>query len=253
LELGITVKEATGMPLISAVSNEVDTVAFMLQSAGTWFFDEQGNTSIQNNPVVRRAVELYYNMVDAGVILEVADWNAYIATINNGTVAGTISGCWIIGSISSQPAQSGLWAMTNIPRFGTVPSANYSSWGGSSWMVLASSPNADLAVEFLRATFAGSAELYQTILPVSGAIATWLPAADAPAYAEPSEFFGRQRIFGQLLEYAANVPRVKYGVFNYEARDAVGRAISEIIRGAPIDDALATAQRNVEFLISQAQ
>jgi lactose/L-arabinose transport system substrate-binding protein len=241
------------MPLIPSISNAVGIVALMLQSAGTWFFDEQGNTSIENNPILRSAVELYYRMVAAGVILEVTDGNAYIAAINSGTVAGAISGCYMIGSISSQTAQSGLWAMTDIPRFDAIPSVNYSSSGGSSWMVLASSPNADLAVEFLRDTFAGSVELYQAILPMSGAIATWLPAANAPAYAEPSEFFGGQRIFGQLLEYAANVPRVKYGVFNYEAMDAVGRAISEIIRGAPIDDALATAQRNVEFIMSQAQ
>ena len=251
MELGIMVREATGMPLISTVANEVDTIAFMLQSAGTWFFDEQGNTFIQGNPTLRRAVELYYQMVQAGVILEVVDWNAYVTTINNGSVAATVAGCWIIGSITSQPAQHGLWAMTNIPRFGTIPSVNYSSWGGSSWMVLSSSPNADLAVEFLNRTFAGSVELYETILPASGAIATWLPAANAPAYAAPHPFFGGQAVFQELIAFAANVPRVRYGVFNYEARDAVGRAVAEIIMGSSIDSALAAAHSHVDFLIRQ--
>ena len=251
IELGIMVREATGMPMISTVANEVDTIAFMLQSAGTWFFDEQGNTHIQGNAVLRRAVELYYQMVTAGVIIEVADWNAYVTTINNGSVAGTIAGCWIIGSITSQPAQHGLWAMTNIPRFGTIPSVNYSSWGGSSWMVLSTSPNADLAVEFLNRTFAGSVELYETILPLSGAIATWLPAANTPAYAAPHAFFGGQSVFEELIQFAANVPRVRYGVFNYEARDAVGRAVAEIIMGTSIDAALTTAQNHVNFLIAQ--
>jgi len=251
MELGIMVREATGMPLISTVANEVDTIAFMLQSAGTWFFDEQGNTFIQGNHTLRRAVELYYEMVRAGVILEVVDWNAYVTTINNGSVAATVAGCWIIGSITSQPAQHGLWAMTNIPRFGTIPSVNYSSWGGSSWMVLSHSPNADLAVEFLNRTFAGSVELYETILPLSGAIATWLPAANTPAYAAPHPFFGGQSVFQELIAFAANVPRVRYGVFNYEARDAVGRAVAEIIMGTPIDTALAAAHNHVEFLIRQ--
>jgi lactose/L-arabinose transport system substrate-binding protein len=102
----------------------------------------------------------------------------------------------------------------------------------------------------LNKTFAGSTELYETILPSSGAIATWLPASKSPVYGQPNSFFGGQKIYEDILGYAGNVPLIKYGIFNYEARDAVARALTEIVQGTPVNDALAAAQKNVEFLIA---
>jgi lactose/L-arabinose transport system substrate-binding protein len=114
--------------------------------------------------------------MDSGVLLEVPDWNSYIATLNKGTAAGTIQGCWIIGSITPAADQSGKWAMVNTPRFAKIPTAaNYASQGGSGWMVMAHTRKADAAFDLLDKTFAGSVELYQTTLPPSGVISTWLP------------------------------------------------------------------------------
>ena len=118
-------------------------------------------------------------------------------------------------------------------------------------MVMANSKNPDVAIDFLAKTFGGSVALYETILPASGAIATWLPAAKSPVYSTPIEFFGGQKIYEDLVNYAGKVPNVKYGVYNYEARDAIARALSEVMQGGDIDAALATAQKNVEFLMSE--
>ena len=251
IELGKTVKQKTGVAMISAVANENDIIPLILQSTGTWLFDSQGKVNISGNEVLKQAVAVYKNMVDAGIILLVADWNAYIATLNNGSVAATINGCWIVGSISAETSQAGKWAVTNTPRLNVPNGVNYSSVGGSSWVVLASSKYAGVAADLLDKTFAGSVELYNPILPSSGAIATWIPAANSPAYGEPNAFFGGQKIYEDIVSYAGKVPRIKYGIFNYEARDAVARALSEIVQGsAPVDAALANAQKNVEFLIA---
>jgi lactose/L-arabinose transport system substrate-binding protein len=251
IELGKIVKEKTGIAMLSTVANAPDYIMIMLQSAGVWLFDDQGNPYIQNNAVLKRGMEVYKELVDTGVCLPTADWNAYIATLNNGTVAAVINGCWIVGSITAESSQAGKWAVVNTPKFSTFQSANYSSQGGSGWMVLANSKNPDVAMDFLNKTFAGSVALYETILPTSGAIATWLPAANSPVYAQPNAFFGGQKIYEDLVAYAGKVPLVKYGAFNYEARDAVARAIVEYQQGASLDAALTTAQKNVEFLINQ--
>jgi lactose/L-arabinose transport system substrate-binding protein len=126
----------------------------------------------------------------------------------------------------------------------------YSSVGGSSWVVLANSKHPDAAMDLLNKTFAGSTAFYETILPSSGAIATWLPASRSSVYGQPNAFFGGQKIYEDIVGYAGKVPRIKYGLFNYEARDAVSRALVEIVQGTPVDTALATAQKNVEFLIA---
>jgi lactose/L-arabinose transport system substrate-binding protein len=248
IELGKTVKAKTGAAMISAVANENDIIPLMMQSAGVWFFDAQGKVNISGNTVLQEAIKQYQALVDTGIILLVADWNAYIASLN--TVACTINGCWIVGSISAQTSQSGKWAVVNTPRLNVPGGVNYSSVGGSSWVVLSNSKNPAAAMDFLAKTFAGSVELYDTILPSSGAIATWIPAGKSPVYAQPNAFFGGQQIYEDIVGFAGKVPLVTYGVFNYEARDAVARALSEIIQGTGVDAALATAQKNVEFLMA---
>jgi lactose/L-arabinose transport system substrate-binding protein len=166
-------------------------------------------------------------------------------------VAATIQGCWIIGSIAAETSQAGKWAMVNTPKFATINSVNYSSQGGSGWVVLANSKNGQTALDFLSQTFAKSVDFYDTILQSSGAIATWLPAANSPAYSRPHPFFGNQKIFEELIGYAAKVPQITYGLYNYEAHDAVGRAFTEVLQGASIDTALDAAQKSVEFLMNQ--
>jgi lactose/L-arabinose transport system substrate-binding protein len=251
IELGKIVKQKTNKALISNVSGGGDSQLY-LQSTGTWTFDAQGNVYIKDNPVVKQIIKLYKELVDSGVLLLVPDWNSYIASFNNGTVAGVIQGCWIIGSITTATNQAGKWAMVNTPRFSGIPTAtNYSSQGGSGWAVMSHTKHADVAFDFLDKTFAGSVELYQTILPPSGAISTWLPAANAPVYSEPQPFFGGQKIYEQLVDYASKVPRVKYGVYNYEARDAIGRAMNNVLQGANIDAEIVIAQQDVEFLMNQ--
>lgn len=250
IEIGKDVLAKTGYPLLSAVSESPDLIMICLQSAGSWMFDENGDVFIANNEVLKETVEVYVELVKSGVLVQVADWEQYIGTINRGTVAGTINGCWIIGTIVAQPEQAGKWRITNVPRLDRAPNAtNYSNQGGSSWMVLAHSPNRDVAVDFLKHTFAGSVELYETILPSSGALATYLPAGDSDVYNEPHPFFGGQAIYAYITDYAAKVPKIKYGVYNYEARDAVAMAISQVLAGRDIDSALREAEETVKFLM----
>ncbi len=236
--------------MISYVGTEPDCIMIMLQSCGTWMFDAEGKPYITENKVLKEAVKLYARMIKEGVCVTVPDWNAYVGSINNGAVAGTINGCWMVGSICAQESQKGNWAIVNTPKLGSIPeSVNYSNQGGSSWMIMANSKNADVAMDLLNKTFAGSKELYETILPKSGAIATWLPAAESSVYDKGHEFFGGQKIFKDIVEYAGHIPQINPGIFNYEARDAVAVAVSDILNGKDMDSSLAAAQKNIEFLM----
>jgi len=247
-ELGKIVKSKTGVAMVSYVGNDPDCIMIMLQGAATWMFDKDGKPFIVGNDVLKKAVTIYSKMIKDGICLTVPDWNAYVASVNNGTVASAINGCWMVGIISSVKDQTGKWTVVNTPKLADVPgSVNYSSQGGSSWMVMANSKNPDTAMDFLNKTFAGSVELYNTILPSSGAIGTWGPAAGAEAYGKPNDFFGGQKIYTDIVEYSKHIPQVKYGVFNYEARGAVGVAVAKIIQGTSIDAALQEAQKNLEF------
>lgn len=247
IALGEQVLDETGYPMLSGIAGSSDMILMMLQSTGNSLFDEEGNPTIVDNAALDEAIAIYGEMVEKGIFVEVNSWDEYIATLVNGTVASTINGVWISGSLQSAPDQSGLWAVTNAPRVDGIDGATqFTANGGSSWAV---SSNADVALaeDFLHATFAGSTEFYDTILPGAGAVANWLPAGDSDVYAEGVEFFGGQAIYADVLEFSAGVPSNNTGVYYYEARDAVSAAITQILGGADPATALGEAQATVEF------
>lgn len=251
IEKGKDVLEKTGKPLLSCVGGESDVIVMILQSAGGSFFDADGNAVIANNEILAATLETYKELVTSGVLVEVNDWDQYIGSINNETVAGTINGCWIMASIQAAEDQSGKWAITNMPKLNDVSGAtNYSNQGGSSWAVTSNCKNVDLAADFLGSTFGGSVELYDEILS-SGALATYLPAADSNSYSEKSEFFGGESVFDKITEYAGKIPTCNTGVYFYEARDAVATAITNVINGADINSEMQQAEDTVKFQMGQ--
>jgi len=243
---GKDVLAKTGQPLLSGQAGSADLPVMMLQSAGASLFDDEGNPTIVDNEALNAAVDVYTQLVESGVLVEVNSWDEYIGTLVNGNVAGTVNGIWIVGSIQTAEDQSGTWGMTNVPKLEVPDATNYTANGGSSWAI-SSTGNTELAEDFLGATFAGSTELYDTILPKAGAVANWIPAGDSDVYAEPQEFWGGQPIFQQVVAFGAKVPSNNTGAYYYEARDAVSAAMTQIMGGTDRDQALAEAQANVEF------
>ena len=252
IEIGKDVLEKTGKPLLSCQAGESDVIMMMLQSAGASLFDAEGNPSMVDNEALVKVMETYAELKTTGVLVEVNDWDQYVGTLTGETVAGTINGCWIMASIQTAEDQSGKWAITNMPSLVGVDGAtNYSNNGGSSWAVTANCQNQELAFDFLSSTFAGSVEFYETILPSSGALATYAPAADSDVYNEPSKFFGGEAVFAKIVDYSTKTPSNNTGVYYYEARDAIATAITNVVAGADVESEIATAQQTVEFLMQQ--
>jgi lactose/L-arabinose transport system substrate-binding protein len=244
---GKDVLAKTGQPMLSGQAGSADLIMMMLQSAGASLFDDEGNPTIVGNEALIKSIETYKELVESGVFVEVNSWDEYIGTFVNSNVAGTVNGVWILGSIQSAPDQSGLWGITNLPKLDGIDGAtNYSANGGSSWAISSNGDKA-LAADFLGSTFAGSNEFYDTILPSSGALANWLPAAESDVYGEPQEFFGGEPIFTQVLDFAAQVPSNNTGAYYYEGRDSVSASIVKILAGTDMTTALEEAQQAVEF------
>ena len=246
IELGRHVLAETGMPLFSTYGVGASFMDVMVKSAGTSLFDAQGNPNFVNNPAFRETVDRFIEMVDAGVMILPGDWSDYIGTLAAQNVVGTLAGCWILGTIQDVGPE-GVWAVTNIPRLDIPGGTNYSSWGGSSWVVT-SNANVDLAVEFLNYTFAGSTELFDIILPAAGALSTWAPAAASTVYQEPQPFFGGQTVFADIIGFAQNIPDFVGGIHHYTAMDQIDIALGNIINlGMSIEAALAEAETAVRF------
>lgn len=248
IEIGEDVYAKTGYSLDSVQASSSDLIYQMLQSGGFGTWNEDGTPDIAGNEHIKQCIEIYQEMVSKNVLAVVNSWDEYVATFTSGKAAGVINGCWILASIQTAEDQSGNWALTNMPSLPGVDSAtNYSNQGGSTWAITTNCKNTDLAIDFLKETFAGSTELYDTILPSSGALSTWLPAAESDVYSEPQEFFGGQAIYALISEFASKTPSVDLGVYYTEANTALATAVANVSGGSDIDSELETAQKTVEF------
>lgn len=251
MEKAKIVKEKTGQPMLTAKSATPDII-MMLQSCGASLFQEDGSPNLDRNDVLKECMSIYIQMVRDNTLEEMPGWDQYIASINNGTVAGAMNGCWIIASVEAKEDQAGKWAVTNLPRLDSIPNAtNYSSNGGSTWAITSQCKNQKLAQDFFKSTFAGSQALYDDILS-KGALSTWLPAGDSPLYEEPVDFFGKDAVYKKIVEYSSEIPSSVTSPYYYDARDAMCTALSNVIQqNASLDEELKTAQETAEFNISK--
>lgn len=251
IEIGTDVLDKTGVPLLNGMGAG-NQIALMLKSAGATYTDDEGKPNLNNNDAIKEIIEIYTDMVNEGVFTEETAWDTYIGGLNTGRIGGAMNGCWIMSSITAADDQSGKWAITNIPKLENVSGAtNYSSQGGSSWIITSNCQNIETAIDFFNTTYAGSTEFYDNILS-TGAIATWLPAAESSVYQEPVAYFGDQPVYAMITEYSAEVPATATSVVaGYANQDLVNAVTNVLYSGYTVQDALDAAQENLLFELEQ--
>lgn len=252
IEVGREVLAQTGHTLFSHDNSNSDFILQTVQSAGGSIWHPDGTPYLVGNDILATSIEIYRQLWDEGILTTINSWDEYIASFTTGTTAGVLNGVWILGSVQSAEELSGYWRMTHVPALPGIPGAsNYSNQGGSSWAITSNASNPEFAAEFLAATFGGSVELYEEILPLTGAIGTWLPAADSPVYGEPQEFWGGQSIFEMTVDFSSRVPGFYRGLHYTELNGALAVAIVNIVNGGDVQEELAFAEEAINFAIGQ--
>jgi lactose/L-arabinose transport system substrate-binding protein len=246
IEIGVDVKEKTGETLLPIDPNEAGWLRIMMQSAGTWYFDAEGNPTIVDNPVIKAALETYQRLAAAEISKPVSGWTEYTGSFTSGDTISTFSGVWMTATIKSNPDQSGNWGVAPIPRLdGIEESVNASNLGGSSWYVLSSAPQKDMAIDFLAEIWGKDVDFYQKILVDQGALGSLMSAREGEAYQATDEFFGGQPVWQNFSTWLSQIPSVNYGIFNEEADAAVVAQIPAITGGGNIDEIIAAIDAQV--------
>ncbi|MCW5954149.1 MAG: extracellular solute-binding protein, partial [Propionibacteriaceae bacterium] len=241
IEIGKTVKEKTGHELFGIDYNEVGWIRMMLNSAGQWYFNEDGSLNLVGNPTFKAALDVYQKLWTNGLAKPVSGWTDFTNSFTSGAVAGVPIGVWIVGTIKANAAaDAGKWAVAPVPRLDVEGSINASNWGGSSWYVLASSPSDEkaAAIDFLKTVWAGDVDFYQKILVGQGAVGTWLKAREGEAYQSSDAFFGGQPVWQNFSTWLAQVPDVNYGIFTSEVDSAISAQLPTIAQGGDLDAAI---------------
>ena len=245
IEIGKDVKAKTGLPMLTGQAGSIDTVLIMLQSCGASMFNEDGSVNFVNNEAVKVVLEYYKTMCQEGIFAEVNSWDAYCGTLANGSCVGTVNGCWILGTIMGVPEYAGKWALTNMPSMpGLENATNYSNNGGSSWAIT-NGTDIDLALDFMN--LYRNVDFYNEILPTTSAIGTWAGAKDGSNYTAGNEYYNGEAIFAKIVEYTANVPANQTGAYYYDARGALGTAVTNYMLGGDLMSELQTAEDEINF------
>ncbi len=250
-ELGKKLKEK-GHYLQTFNPNDVSNMQITLQSCGTWFTDENGKANFVNNDALKESYRLFKEFNESDFVDPVSDWNGFAGAINGGDVACVIRGSWITSTIKGGTDQSGLWKMAPIPKLDGVEGATQrSNQGGSSIYVLANAPHAKEAAEFLAKTFAGSTELYNTLLSTANIMGTYLPASTVEAYDASDDFFSGQQINKTLASWIDEIPEVNPGAYSAEAQSALLSVTPDILNGADLETELQSAEEQFNSTVQE--
>lgn len=251
IEIGKAVKEKTGKAMLTLDPSDIGQIRMMMQSAGTWYTDEEGKVNIADNQGLKDAINTYKALVDAGISETVSDWDQFVGAFNNGDVATVPTGCWISPSVLNAEDQSGKWAVAPFPKMDeNADSVNASSIGGGGWYVLKNVGNEDLAKDFLKKTFASDVDLMNQLASDINLVSTLKAADQAENYSKGVEFYGGQEIFKDFAEWTNEVPTVNYGENTYEIEDLMTEVVQAILGGADMDKTLEEYQTQIESVVA---
>ena len=252
IEIGQAVKEKCGVDMCTLDPSDLGQIRIMMQSAGSWYTDADGNVSFTDNQALKDAITTYKKLVDAGITKQTADWDQFVGAFNNGEVASVVSGCWVASSIKAAEDQSGKWAVAPVPRMSeNENSINASSIGGGAWYVLQNVGNADLAKDFVATTFGSNVDLMNQLVSDISLVSTLNAAAEAPNVSEGVEYFGGQTVNKDFAEWTAEVPTVNYGMHTYALEHIMSEAVQAIVGGGDMDQVLSDYEEQAKAAVGQ--
>lgn len=252
IEMGKKVKETTGHDMLTMDPSDLGLIRMMLQSADSWYLDEDGTTvTLAGNEVLEKAIETYKDIFDSGFVKQVADWDSFVSGFQSGDVATVPTGCWIAPSIEKVEDQSGKWAIAPFPRLdGVENSKNATSIGGGGWYVVKGVAGAEQAIDFLGKTFASSVDLMDQLATDISLVSTLKAAVETETYKQPVEFFSNQAVFEDFSNWADQVQAVNYGLHTYTIEDILAEAVQAYVHGGDLNDALQQAQQQAEGAVN---
>ena len=251
-EIGKAVYEKTGKYLLCMDGSGNDLFYMMCQEEGVSQF-KNGEPYIKDNETLVKVFEAVAQLAKDNVLYLANDWSDYTdQAIQGDMVAGVFNGNWIIPTMKQVSENSGKWEIVPAPTLTGKP--GYASNGGSSLYITANCKKADLAKDFLAYTFGGrSAEdgqsiTYDEALLNGGVIGTCAAAAESDVYQEGVDFFNGQAIYADIVDYTQNVPTVEQSDYHYQARQALGTALQNVLdNGYTTEQALEEAETNLRF------
>ena len=245
IEIGRKVLAATGKKMMALAPDDLTLIHLMMQSAGRWYFAADGPFDIKGNPALKAALETEVKLMQSGIVKPVMKWDDYMSALSDGDVATITTGVWFTAVLKADKRMAGRWGVAPTPSLSVAGAVNASNLGGSSWYVLATSPQKAEAIDFLNEIYGKDIDFYQRILQDRGAMGSLLAARTGKAYMEGDAFFGGDKVWQRFSDWLAKVPSVNYGMFTAEADAALAAQMPLLFKGAPPEQVMNRVEQQV--------
>jgi lactose/L-arabinose transport system substrate-binding protein len=245
LDAGVALKEATGSYLFAMdkAASQADSAnlwQILARLQGTFFFNEDGEIAMNDEAGVE-ALDFLKRANDAGIVADIpGGWDNLMTQVKGeADVAMLASASWMAGVFpENAPDLAGSWAVRRPPA---MQEGGYTaaSAGGTFLSVAGSSPNKELAWEFVEFALA-SLEGQELVYEASGLFPSYRPMWETEAFTEPNEYFDGELVNQLFIEALSEDTPPDYYTSDYaQALKAYTDAQTQVlVSGADPQEAL---------------
>ncbi len=225
-----------------AYSSDFDLYEELLNELGGNYVTVDGSVDISSTKS-KQALSMMKQMKDAGITMNIPDWNSRITDVQNDRIASIIYPVWYAGTLmNSVKDQSGKWGLIPLPAF-TAGGNNQANLGGSVLAITKQSKHADAAVKFLRYCLATDAG--QTVMLNYGLFPSYTPFYDNGAFKQNVSYFN-MAIYPFFANQSKNIPSLNHGPIMLDAGKSLDDMIGSVLIGsASVDSATNAAAQEI--------
>jgi ABC-type glycerol-3-phosphate transport system substrate-binding protein len=233
-----------------------------------FFANEDGTYSIADSAALKDVFTFIKSLYDSGLTIKVDDWSSdWQPAIADGKVASFLNASWLKHFLPTfAPEQSGKWKVDLWPQLSPLADQRYGSEaGGSVFVVLKRSANAEAAADYLRKVFLereGAMTAYKgfgTTPMIKSAKDEFLELSKSPVRPDgmsdadfallPGNYFGPEVAIRELESYEY-VKVLQYDPQASKGLDIMNQWLRKFVNGeADLQAALGSAQSDMEMQI----
>ncbi len=242
---GRQIKQATGAYLVAHARDVKDLLIRTGIRPGEGLYFGAEHRVLVQSPRFVRAFEVAREVRRHGLDARVGAWsNDWSEGFKRGLLATQLTGAWLAGHLSNwlAPATLGLWRALPLPEGAEA------AWGGTFFAIPRGAPPASkaLAWELIRLLTLDRAQQLQAFRS-QDAFPALVETFDDPFFEQPIEFLGGQAARLRWRESARRITAVAVHKQDAFAGEVIDTELDKVLlRGKPIDAALADAARLLE-------
>jgi ABC-type glycerol-3-phosphate transport system substrate-binding protein len=201
----------------------------LLRQRGGDYFDAEGNVTLDSELSID-TMNWILTQMEAGIAEQQPEGDAVWAAFNEGRHIAMVGADWYGGFFKDNtPDLAGKWKAAPLPAW--EPGGSRTSvYGGTGATVIATSPNADTAIDFLKfamLSVEGNVRRYEltTLYP------PFIPAWEDERLLAPDEYFSGQSLGALFAEIGAEAPSQYQSPYRSELNSLLAAAWQDIFDG----------------------